>query len=289
VCVWDFCSISQSDHDVERLYIATMESKLFAILFWMCIFVRSGLGGVSLCGNLGRRLGLCEDVQTEEPFPTPVPVPPSSPEQVIQTRMGGNVQKKKYDNQLYVGESGGPINSGDDLECNFQGFCCWDNVAQPTDQFDWSWASGTSDPQKLKDNFGTTIAPTGRYLMASRVRSRATDEAMFTSCTVTCTNRPINVKFRHWTTPGVQLQVCSSETFFNENNKIQLINCKDVRRNASPGPSTVTIPPGDFLDIIFVASNFQDVQGGIAIIDDIIVDFTPCPNKPTGGKKNGRQ
>jgi len=253
----------------------------------VCIWIRNTryTDGFLFGGKLAKKLGL-DDVHTEGPFPTPVPIPPSSPKAVIAQRLGGTVTKKKYDNQLYVGQSGGPITSGDDLECNFQGFCCWDNVASPTDQFDWAWASGIPDQKKLKDNFGVTTAPTGRYLIASRIRSRATDEAMFISCTVTCTTRPISVRFKHWTTEGVQLQVCSSETFFNENNKIQLINCKDVKRG-SAGPTSISIPPGDFLDIIFVAGNFQDVQGGIAIIDDIVVDFTPCPNKPEGSKKNG--
>jgi len=225
-----------------------------------------------------------------EPVTPPATSPPvpTTVDGVIALQLGGTVQTKKYDNQLYQGLSGGPVASGDDLECNFRGFCCWDNVASPVDQFDWTWATGKPDPNKLMANFGTLMTPNYRFLMAARTKTSATVEAMFISCSITCTTRPIKIKFKHWTTQGVQLQVCSSETFFNENNKIILINCKDVNRVVSPGPSTITIPPGEFLDIVFVASNFQSAQGGVAIIDDIEVEVTPCADRQQGSGKPGQ-
>lgn len=263
-----------------------LSKKIFqTLIVWTCILV---INFRFTDGIFGGEFWKKKHPELEEPLSTVPPIPATS-EAVIEQRLGVNVKKKKYDNQYYVGQSGGPIDNGDDLECNFQGFCCWDNVGYPTDQFDWGWATGDADQQKLQDNFGTSTKPNGRYLIAARQKSSATNEAMFISCTVTCTTRPIKVKFRHWTTQGVQLQVCSSETFFNENNKVQLINCKDVRRSSSPGPDTISIPPGEFLDIIFVASNFQDVQGGIAIIDDIVVDVTPCPNKKESTKPTTRR
>jgi len=259
-------------------------NKNNALLTWIYLLVRHiyFTDGGWFNGKLREKLNLPTLVPTQ---PTPPPIP-TNVDDVVRQQLGGTVRTSKYNNQYYNALSGGPVKDGDDVECNFQGFCCWDNVAFPTDQFDWTWASGDPDPQKLSDNFGVTRPPNGRFLMATRMRSSATDEAMFISCTITCTTRPIQVKFKHWTTQGVQLQVCSSETFFNENNKIQLINCKDVKKSESPGPSTITIPPGEFLDIIFVAGNFQNNFGGIAMIDDISVSITPCADKPQGSATN---
>lgn len=74
----------------------------------------------------------------------------------------------------YVGQNGGPVGSGDDLECNFEGFGCWDNVAFPTDQFDWNWGTGVADPAKFQDSFGVSQRPSmalvRQYLLASHVK-----------------------------------------------------------------------------------------------------------------------
>lgn len=56
--------------------------------------------------------------------------------------------------------------------------------------------------------------------------------------------------FRHWTTDGVQLQVCTKGDFFtSDNGTSALSGCQDMIQDGQPGPSTYSLSPGDVIKV----------------------------------------
>lgn len=66
---------------------------------------------------------------------------------------------------------------------------------------------------------------------------------------------------RHWQTANAVLEVCTQTTFGDGGGEPVLLNCAEVPKNTSPGPVTVTLPPGDNLDVVIVARNLVDANG----------------------------
>jgi len=186
----------------------------------------------------------------------------------------GGAKQEPYDNSGYDAKSG-TANSPDDLKCDFEGPCCWKNTKPPYDTMEWNKVSGIP-PDAIQAGFGTSTAPSGNALaVATDKAAGSSDKAEFESCSIPCAGDNIKVTLKHWTTPGVKLQVC--EVAKADPNT--LLNCQDVP-SASPGPDTVTLPPGSDLILTIVASNLVNEAGNAAIIDDIAVEYPPCGSSP---------
>ena len=56
---------------------------------------------------------------------------------------------------------------------------------------------------------------------------------------------------RHWQTPNVLLQVCTRASFFNDPVEAPLLNCREVKPENTPGPTTVTLPASRLVDVHF--------------------------------------
>jgi hypothetical protein len=98
-------------------------------------------------------------------------------------------------------------------------------------------------------------------------------EARFISCNVECADDVVTVSLKHWQSANALLQVCTQESF-REDFQAPLLNCQEVPKDSSPGPYSVTLPPGEAFDIVIVASNVGN--GGAVAIDDVTVDYPPC-------------
>ncbi|KHJ44744.1 hypothetical protein D918_04979 [Trichuris suis] len=171
--------------------------------------------------------------------------------------------------------NGGPVTGPDQMRCDFESSCCWQNNKPPLDKLEWNVMEGSVDPQAFNRAFGTSSTPSGRFLGVVSAATDSSDEAQFHSCSIACTEEPVKVSLRHWTTDGVKLQVCTREAFFDNPENAPLLNCQELPRSSSPGPTTVELAPGEFFDVVIVAYNFVG-QMGAAAIDDIQVDFVPC-------------
>jgi len=211
--------------------------------------------------------------------PTPTPVL-TDRKDILRRSLGDQVNTSQYNNMAYTGAGGGPVREGDDLECNFEGFCCWDNTPTNNNGFlnPLVWEIGRGEPERAKfvATFGFAAQPNGKYLISVQPATKPDVPATFSSCTVGCASSSVQVQFKHWSTPGVTLQVCTNEAFFNGNDQPQLSNCQNVNTNFAPGPSTVTLPKGRVFEIVIIARNFTSQTGNIVIIDDMQVSFTPC-------------
>jgi hypothetical protein len=189
----------------------------------------------------------------------------------VKNMLGDNVKQTPYDNSGYDGKNG-QANSPDDLKCDFEGNCCWKNTKPPFDTMEWNKASGAPDSDKLSKNFGTSTAPSGNFLIiASDKPAGSSDKGEFESCAIACAGDSIKVTLKHWTSQGVKLEVCQ----IAKSDPNTLLNCQPVP-SASPGPDTVTLPPGSDIILTIVASNFVADGGSVAMIDDISVDYPPC-------------
>jgi len=182
----------------------------------------------------------------------------------------GNAKQEPYDNSGYDAKSG-TANSPDDLKCDFEGPCCWKNTKPPYDTMEWNKVSNIP-PDAIQAGFGTSTAPSGNALaVATDKAAGSSDKAEFESCAIPCAGDNIKLTLKHWTTPGVKLQVC--EVAKADPNT--LLSCQDVP-SASPGPDTVSLPPGSDIILTIVAMNLVNDAGNAAIIDDITVDYPPC-------------
>ncbi|KRY58400.1 hypothetical protein T03_18095 [Trichinella britovi] len=196
------------------------------------------------------------------------------------------LQFKNYLDQMYVlchttapvtfdSANGGPVTGPEQMSCDFETSCCWQNNKPPLDKLEWSTLEGTPDPEVFNRAFGTPNIPSGRFLAIASGATDSSDEAQFHSCSIACTEEPVRVSLRHWTTDGVKLQVCTREAFFDNPENAPLLNCQELPRTSSPGPTTVELSPGEFFDVVIVAYNFVSNLGAAAV-DDVRVDFVPC-------------
>jgi len=203
--------------------------------------------------------------------------PPNNPD-AVKNMLGDNVKQTPYDNSGYD-DKNGQANSPDDLKCDFEGKCCWKNTKPPYDTMEWNKASGTPDSDKLSKNFGTSTAPSGNYLViASDKAAGSNDKGEFESCAIACAGDSIKVTLKHWASQGVKLEVCQVA----KSDPNTLLNCQALP-SASPGPDTVSLPPGSDLIITIVASNMVASGGNVAMIDDIAVDYPPCTSPTPAG------
>ncbi|KFD61632.1 hypothetical protein M514_06970 [Trichuris suis] len=187
----------------------------------------------------------------------------------------GGARASPYDSRVFDSANGGPVTGPDQMRCDFESSCCWQNNKPPLDKLEWNVMEGSVDPQAFNRAFGTSSTPSGRFLGVVSAATDSSDEAQFHSCSIACTEEPVKVSLRHWTTDGVKLQVCTREAFFDNPENAPLLNCQELPRSSSPGPTTVELAPGEFFDVVIVAYNFVG-QMGAAAIDDIQVDFVPC-------------
>ncbi|KRY33150.1 hypothetical protein T01_9133 [Trichinella spiralis] len=188
---------------------------------------------------------------------------------------GPNVRAMPYDSSTFDSANGGPVTGPEQMSCDFETSCCWQNNKPPLDKLEWSTLEGTPDPEVFNRAFGTPNIPSGRFLAIASGATDSSDEAQFHSCSIACTEEPVRVSLRHWTTDGVKLQVCTREAFFDNPENAPLLNCQELPRTSSPGPTTVELSPGEFFDVVIVAYNFVSNLGAAAV-DDVRVDFVPC-------------
>lgn len=201
---------------------------------------------------------------------------------------GSRVTLTEFSSNGYNAEGGGPVAHGAALGCDFEGRpCCWANVPSPDDQIDWHMASGVPESQHFQN-----VSIDGKYLVAYSSGAAPSDEAQFASCSIGCASSPIRVRARHWQSQNVLLQVCQRESFPNSVNFNPLLNCQEFPMTNSIQYTEVVLPKASLVDIVFVASNFVNENGDIAVLDNIetIYESDPaeCDQATTGGGGGGR-
>ncbi|KAI1722637.1 hypothetical protein Ddc_06806 [Ditylenchus destructor] len=195
---------------------------------------------------------------------------------------GSRVTLSEFSSNGYNAEGGGPVAHGAALGCDFEGrACCWANVPSPDDQIDWHMASGVPESQHFQN-----VSIDGKYLVAYSSGAAPSDEAQFASCSIGCASSPIRVRARHWQSQNVLLQVCQRESFPNSVNFNPLLNCQEFPMTDSIQYTEVVLPKASLVDIVFVASNFVNENGDIAVLDNIetIYESDPaeCDQATTG-------
>ena len=105
-----------------------------------------------------------------------------------------------YDSSKYDGANGGPVTTGQELNCDFEGPCCWHNdVGDDKDKLDYRvlnggsvdgavWAKVMSDPSVPKGKFIITGTKGG---------AESPTEAHFSSCAVKCAKNNVLVTYKY--------------------------------------------------------------------------------------------
>lgn len=100
----------------------------------------------------------------------------------------------------------------------------------------------------------------------------------------------------------MKLELCTENALVVNKKRKPDQHCQEIPSKSSPGPTIIKLPPGDYfvvslpsghrescetlpclLQIKFVASNFVDKGGGVAILDDIVVTAPSCGREHTSG------
>jgi hypothetical protein len=179
----------------------------------------------------------------------------------------------------YSGASDHPVQTGDELACNFEnGGCCWNNANPPTDQLDYVLVSGAPEPNKLKSSFGTTTAPSGTALgvgSETAASDGSSQQAQLYSCPIECADGNVQITLKHWQSKDVTIQVCEEQDPAGP-----LASCQSLP-TTSGNADSVTLPGGSNVRLVIVASGFTTKTGSVALIDDITVKFTQCVTTTT--------
>jgi len=174
----------------------------------------------------------------------------------------------------YSGSGDNPVDTGDQLNCNFEnGGCCWSNANPPTDQQDWVTVTGPPEPTKMKSSFNTQTVPSGTALgvgSEAAASDGSAQSAQLYSCPINCADGSITVKLTHWQTKDVTLQVCEESDPSGPVN-----NCQTLPTTSGSSDS-VTLPGGQNIRLVIVANGFTTKTGSVAMIDDITVQFAQC-------------
>ncbi|KAF7632182.1 hypothetical protein Mgra_00008435 [Meloidogyne graminicola] len=200
----------------------------------------------------------------------------------VQALLGNKVGLAEFGSEGYNSQGGGPVVDGESLSCNFEGEpCCWANIPTPSDdQIDWYLVQGIPESIYLRN-----ISMKGRYLFAYAKGAGPSDEAQFSSCSITCSSSPIRVRAKHWQSNNVLLQVCQRESFPVTLGFNPLLNCQEFPSTGNVAYTELILPKASYIDIVFVASNFIDETiGDIAFLDDIEIIYErkspDCGNSP---------
>lgn len=239
----------------------------------MRLFGKSGIALLFVAVSF--QVYLIEACGSKKPKPDDKPDKPSDdsskPKPAVKNMMGDKVKTDPLDNKGFD-DKGGQASSPADLKCDFSGPCCWKNAKPPFDTMEWVKGSGEVDADKFQKNFDTSSTPSGNFLLtAADGAAGPADKAEFMSCTIPCAGDSVKVTVKHWQSSGVKIQVC--EVAKSDPNT--LLGCQDLPAKG-PGPDTVTLPPGENINIAIVAYNLVAKGGNVAIIQDINVDYPPC-------------
>ncbi|KAI6187746.1 hypothetical protein M3Y98_00278100 [Aphelenchoides besseyi] len=196
---------------------------------------------------------------------------PIAPNQASNLNQGLTVP---FSSSGYNEKGGGPVSEGNALRCDFEGAaCCWANLPAPEDQIDWNVRQG------LPDERYPNITVDGHYLIATAIASPS-DEAQLTSCAIACASSVIRVRAKHWQQRAL-LQVCLRESFPESTNFNPLLNCQEFPPTPNgPMYTEVELPRNSVVDVVFVASDFVDQNGGsITVLDDIEIYYETDPQE----------
>jgi len=199
----------------------------------------------------------------------------AKPGEPLQQRyMGPQSSATQYSSKGFNQVGGGPVrNASSDLACNFERDCCWEDFTDGT-SVKWMLGQGPTDPDRVQQNFDTTIIPSGNYITVFNDRAPdAKSEAWLRSCSVSCSKDDVAVTFKHWQSPGTTLRVCTRDSFDLD---APLMSCEFVPFSPQPGPTTILLPPDRSFEIVFVAGNLKN-PGSLVAIDDVSVNSNPCP------------
>ncbi|CAJ0583716.1 unnamed protein product, partial [Mesorhabditis spiculigera] len=169
----------------------------------------------------------------------------------------------------------GTIVSSSQLFCfDFDERCRWKNVdGILVDELDWFQGIGYLDANRLEIATGTKVVPEGYYaIVATEKVHGPTGKAILVSDVIQCQRGMADLKFSYWTSPKVQLRVCTKKT-----NRLlpDYEQCSDAIESGDPGPALIPIPDqgSDSFQIYIIAENFVwqaiGMQGGFAVIDNI--------------------
>jgi len=179
----------------------------------------------------------------------------------------------------YSGSGDSPVDTGDQLNCNFDnGGCCWSNANPPTDQLDWVTVSGPTEDAKMKSSFGNISPPSGSAIGVGSETSASdgsSQVAQLYSCPIACSEGPITVNLKHWQTKDVTIQVCTESDPAGPTS-----NCQALP-STSGNADSVTVPGGQNTRLVIVANGFTVKGGSVAMVDDITVQFTQCMSTTT--------
>uniref|UniRef100_A0A915I038 MAM domain-containing protein n=1 Tax=Romanomermis culicivorax TaxID=13658 RepID=A0A915I038_ROMCU len=96
-----------------------------------------------------------------------------------------------------------------DLNCDFSRPCCWSNVGPPRDELDWVQATSLPNDQKFQNVFGSVQKPNTPYLISSSDAAASSVYAILNSCILPCQADTGTLSFKKWTSPQVNLDVCT--------------------------------------------------------------------------------
>ncbi|CAJ0955359.1 unnamed protein product, partial [Mesorhabditis belari] len=167
------------------------------------------------------------------------------------------------------------IVSASQLFCyDFDEKCRWKNMdGILVDELDWFQGIGYLDENRIQVATGTRITPEGYYAIAASERVLGmTGKAILVSDVIQCQRGMADLKFSYWTSPKVQLRVCTKKI-----NRLlpDYEQCSGPIEDGDPGPALIPIPDQgqDSFQIYIIAENFVwqaiGMQGGFAVIDSI--------------------
>jgi hypothetical protein len=175
---------------------------------------------------------------------------------------------------MYGDKNGGPVESPDDLSCDFEGECCWTNI--PSDDGDYSlWAD--VDKAAWENKMGSP-APTTQFAAFGAVAPTMKDgkKVLYQSCYIECAEGPVKVSMKHWRyDDNTKLQACALPKAGGA-----LEGCVDFGSDSESTAEIVSPATEEPFHIVIVATNMENKLADIVAIDDITVDYQDC-SEPT--------
>jgi len=169
---------------------------------------------------------------------------------------------------LVDGVTGTPVTDGSELTCTDPAAtgCKWANDGVDPE---FLVHTGTVDATKWQAATGTSTVPSGEFLM---VHGKPGDgPAILKSELIECTSGSGTVNMMAWMSTGVVMTVCLKDSATGT-----ALACETLNRLAGPSYSFTLTAPSEVNNAILEISASNWGTGGMAAVDDISYDFSPC-------------
>lgn len=169
---------------------------------------------------------------------------------------------------MISGLTGTAVTDGSELLCTDPAVsaCKWGNDGiEP----EFMVHTGTVDANKWYAATGTSVVPTGEFLMVQGLPGQG--PAVLKSELIECTSGTGTVNLKAWMSSGVIMKVCLKDSATNA-----VIVCQTLNRFSGPSYTVTLTAPSEVQNAVLEISAENWGTGAIAAVDDISYDFGSC-------------